>query len=84
MFVNNFCVPELQTMTFLTQEETMVMRISTALSSPNFHSPNFHSGESSVKKIRVYFLAICTNFSCKIENLNACVWQYISIKEKSG
>ena len=69
MFVNNFCVPELQTMTFLTQEETMVMRISAALSSPNFHSPNFHSGESSVKQI---------------ENLNACVWQYISIKEKSG
>ena len=42
----------------------MVMQISAALP-----SPNFHSGESSVKKIRVYFLAICTNFSCKIENV---------------
>ena len=40
----------------------MVMQISAA--SP---SPNFHSGKSYVKKISVYFLAICVNFSSKIE-----------------
>ena len=31
-------------------------------------SPNFYSGKSYVKKNnRVYFLAVCANFSCKIE-----------------
>ena len=30
-------------------------------------SPHFHSGKSYVKKITVYFLPICTNFSYKIE-----------------
>ena len=30
-------------------------------------SPNFHSGKSYVKKISVYFLAVCANFPCKIE-----------------
>ena len=40
----------------------MVTQISAA--SP---SPNFHLGKSYVKKITVYFLAICANFPCKIE-----------------
>ena len=30
-------------------------------------SPNFISGKSYVKKITVYFLAVCANFSCKIK-----------------
>ena len=41
----------------------MVMQISAALSSPNFNSE-----KSYVKKITVYFLTICINFPCKIEN----------------
>ena len=40
----------------------MVTQISVALP-----SPNFHSGKSYGKKIIVYFLAICADFSCKIE-----------------
>ena len=30
-------------------------------------SPSFHSGKSHVKKISVYFLAICASFPCKTE-----------------
>ena len=31
-------------------------------------SPNFHSGKSNIKKNnRVYFLAVCAEFPCKIE-----------------
>ena len=40
----------------------MVMQITAA--SP---SPDFHSGESYLKKITVYFRTICVNFRCKIE-----------------
>ena len=61
-FMNNFCVPELYTLKFLTQKETMVKQISAA--SPY---PNFHSRKSYFKKITVYFLAIRANFPCKIE-----------------
>ena len=42
----------------------MVPQVSTA--SP---SPNFHSGTNYVKKITVYFLAICVNFPCKVEKV---------------
>ena len=31
-------------------------------------SPNFHLGRIMFKKNRVYFLAICANLTCKIEN----------------
>ena len=48
--VNNFCMPELYTLKFLIQKETMVMQTSAA--SP---SPNFNSGKSYVKNITVYF-----------------------------
>ena len=64
-FVNNFYVPELYTLTFLTQKETMVTQISA--SSP---SPNFHSGEIYVKKITVYFLAIKPTSHVKLRSLN--------------
>ena len=40
----------------------MVMQISAALL-----SQSFYSGKSYVKKISVYFLAICTNLPCKIK-----------------
>ena len=60
--MKNFCVPELYTLKFLTQKETMVKQISAASS-----YPNFHSRRSYVKKITAYFLAICANFPCKIE-----------------
>ena len=63
VFVNIFCVPELQKLKFLTQREIMVTQISAALP-----FPNFHSGKSYVKKNNsVWFLAICVNYSCKIE-----------------
>ena len=63
VFMNNFCVPELQISRFLTQKETMIIQIFAA--SP---SPNFHSGKSYVKKIILFtFLAICANFQCKIQ-----------------
>ena len=58
----NFCVSELYIFKVLTQKEIMVTQISAA--SP---SPNFHWGKSYVKKISVYFLAICANFPCKTE-----------------
>ena len=61
-FVNNFGVPEIQTLKFLTQKKTIAMQISAA--SP---SPNFHSWKSYVKKISVYFLAICANSPCQID-----------------
>ena len=61
-FMNNFCVPELSTLKFLTQKENIVMQISAALP-----SADFHSGKSYVKKNSVYFLAICAKFPCKIE-----------------
>ena len=67
-FVNNFCAPKLKTLKFLTQNETMVMQISAALS-----SPNFHSGKSYAKKISVYFLVICANCLCKIEKFESKV-----------
>ena len=40
----------------------MVTKMSVA-----FPSPNFHLRKSYVKKISVYFLAICANFPCEIE-----------------
>ena len=49
-FVNNFCMPELYTLKFLIQKETMVMQ-----TSPASPSPNFDSGKSYVKNITVYF-----------------------------
>ena len=50
-FLDNFCVPELYTLKFLTQKRIMVTQISAASS-----SPNFHSGKSYVKKNNsVYF-----------------------------
>ena len=65
-FVNNFCVPELQTFKFLTLKETMVTQISTA--SP---SPNFHSGKSYVKKITVFtFQQFVPNSHVKFKSLN--------------
>ena len=48
-FVNNFCVPELYTLKFLIQKETMPMQISAA--SP---SADFHSGRNYVKKITMF------------------------------
>ena len=45
IFVNNFCVPELYTLNFLTQKDTMVTQIPAA--SPY---PNFYSGKGYVKK----------------------------------
>ena len=50
-------------MKFLTQKENMVMQISAALPSPNFHSGNSYVKE----KVSVYFLAICAKFPCQIE-----------------
>ena len=47
-FVNNFCVSELYTLKFLTQEETMVTQISATSPSPGI------SGKSFVKKIAVF------------------------------
>ena len=40
----------------------MFVQISAALP-----SPNFSSDKSYVKKVSVYFLAVCANFPCKIE-----------------
>ena len=65
LFVDKFCVPKLYTLKFLTQKESTVMQISAA--SP----PNFHSGKNFVKKISVYFLAICANFPCKTEKFES-------------
>ena len=48
---------------FLTQKEIMVTQISAALPSD--------SEKSYVKKISVYFLAICANFPCKIESFES-------------
>ena len=75
--VNNFCVLELQTLKFLTQKETMVMQLSAA--SPSL---NFHSGKSPVKKITVftfkqfvptYFLCQYT-FHVKLRRLSQKLW----------
>ena len=63
-FLNNFCVPEVQALKFLIQKENMVMQISVA--SP---SSNFNSQKNFVKKLSVYFLAICANFP-KLRSLN--------------
>ena len=46
---------------FLTQNKIMVT-VSAALP-----SPDHHSAKSYVKKISVYFLAICADFPCKTE-----------------
>ena len=43
----------------------MVTQISAAS-----QSPHFQSGKSYVKKISVYFLAICAYAPCNIEELN--------------
>ena len=64
-FVNNFCLSELHTFKFLTQKEITITQISAT--SP---SPNFHWGKSYVKKLGVYFLAICINFPCKIKKFD--------------
>ena len=40
-------------------------------------SPNFHLGRIMLKKNRVYFLAICANLTCKIENFESCRCGYI-------
>ena len=55
-FVNHFCLPELKTLKFLTQKETLVTQISAA--SP---SPKFYLGKSYVKKNNSVY------FPCKIE-----------------
>ena len=48
-YTNKFCVPELYTWKFLKQKDTMIMQISVASSSPNFHSV-----KSYVKKLTVF------------------------------
>ena len=63
-FLNNFWVLEVQALKFLIQKVNMVMQISAA--SP---SSNFNSQKSFVKKLSVYFLAMCANFP-KLRSLN--------------
>ena len=74
-FVNNFCVPELQILNFLTQKENMVMQISAAST-----SRNFHSGKSYVKKITVYTLNFYNfaKFTLKLRSWNQklLVWVF--------
>ena len=80
--VNNFCVPELYTLKFVTPKETMVMQISAISLSPNVYSEKSYNSSlnenleivmqqifaaADVEKISVYFLAICANFPCKFE-----------------
>ena len=64
-FVNNFHVHKLWTLKFFTQEKTMVMQISAA--SPSL---NFHSGKSYVKKITVFtFQQFVPTFHVKLKSL---------------
>ena len=64
--MNNFCVPELQTLKFLTQKENIVMQISAALP-----SADFHSGKSYVKKKTVFtFQQFVPNSHVKLKSLN--------------
>ena len=68
-FVNNFCVPELQKLKFLTQNNyANICQITIS---------KFSFGKNYVKKNRVYFLAICANLTCKIENFESCRCGYI-------
>ena len=65
-FVTNFCVSELQTLQFLTQKETIVIQISAALP-----SLNFHSGKSYVEKITVFtFQQFMSTSHVKLRSLN--------------
>ena len=64
-FVNNFCVSELYTLKFLTQEETMVTQISATSPSPGI------SGKSFVKKIAVFtFQQFVPTSHMKLRSLN--------------
>ena len=68
LFMNNFCVSELQTLKFLTQKEAMVMEISAT--SP---SPNVHAGKNVffLKKITVFtFQQFVPTYHVKLRSLN--------------
>ena len=64
LFVNNFCVPKLQTLKFLTQKEPICIEgTKGSISISKFSLRE----ELSFKNNSVYFLAMCANFPCKTE-----------------
>ena len=66
IFVNNFCVPELQALKFLTLKETIVAQICAAQA-----PPNFHSGKSYFEKITVFtFQQFVPTSHVKLRSLN--------------
>ena len=63
-FVNNFCVPKLLTLKFLTQKEPICIegkKERIVISKFSFRE------KLSCKNNSVYFLAMCANLPCKIE-----------------